>query len=87
MILNKEETKKILERVIKLCQADSVHVALSGGDEQYVRYANNMISTSLAKTTMNLNVSVAFQNKNGSLSPRAQRPKSSSEQRGEACKR
>jgi len=68
MILNKEKTKKILDRVIKLCQADSVHVALSGGDEQYVRYANNMISTSLAKTTMSLNVSVAFENKNGSSS-------------------
>ena len=68
MILNKEKTRNILERVIKLCEADSIHAALSGGDEQFVRYANNMISTSLAKTTMSLDVSVAFKNKNGSSS-------------------
>ena len=66
MILSKEETKKILEKVLKFCNADSSHVSLSGDDEQFVRYANNMVSTNLSKTTMNLNVSVAFENKKGS---------------------
>ena len=63
MILEKEETKKILDRVLKLCEADSVHVGLSGGDEQLVRYANNMVFANLSKSMMSLNVSVAFENK------------------------
>lgn len=68
MILNKEETRKILEQVLKFCKADSAHVSLSGDDEQFIRYANNMISTNLSKTTMNLNVSAAYKNKTGSSS-------------------
>ena len=65
MILSKEETRKILERVLKLCKADSARVGLSGEDEQLVRYANNMVFTNLSKSTMNLGVSVAFENKKG----------------------
>lgn len=68
MILTKEETKKILDKVLKLCKADSAQVALSGGNEQLVRYANNMVSTNLSKSAMNLNISVAFENKKGSSS-------------------
>jgi len=68
MILSKEETKKILERVLKLCKADSARVGLSGEDEQFVRYANNMVFTNLSKSTMNLGVTVAFENKKGSSS-------------------
>lgn len=68
MILSKEETKKILERVLKFCKVDSARVGLSGEDEQLVRYANNMVFTNLSKSTMNLGVSVAFENKKGSSS-------------------
>jgi predicted Zn-dependent protease len=68
MILNKEEAKKILEKVLKFSKADSAQVGLSGGNEQLVRYANNMVFTNLSKLTMNLNVSVAFENKKGSSS-------------------
>ncbi|NIM90768.1 MAG: TldD/PmbA family protein [Candidatus Aminicenantes bacterium] len=68
MILSKEETKKILERVLKLCKADSARVSLSGEEEKLVRYANNMVFTNLSKSTMNLGISVAFENKKGNSS-------------------
>jgi len=68
MILSKEETKKILEGVLKLCKADSAQAGLSGSEEQLVRYANNMVFTNLSKSTMNLGVQVAFENKKGNSS-------------------
>jgi predicted Zn-dependent protease len=68
MILTKEKTNEILTKVLKYCQSDSAHIALSGDDQQYIRYANNMITTNLSQTSMNLNVSVAFGKKNGSSS-------------------
>ncbi|MEL6924728.1 MAG: TldD/PmbA family protein, partial [Bacteroidota bacterium] len=44
-ILNKEEAKKILEKVVGYSTADSCSVSLGGSNEGNIRYARNTVST------------------------------------------
>ncbi|MFY7898977.1 MAG: TldD/PmbA family protein [Chitinophagaceae bacterium] len=67
-ILNKEEAKKLLEKVIKLSKADECEVSLSGNEGGNIRYARNAVSTSGDISTLTLTVNSIFGKKAGTAS-------------------
>ncbi len=64
-ILNKEEAKKLLEKVIKLSKADECEVSLSGNEGGNIRYARNAASTSGDVSTLTLSVNSIYGKKSG----------------------
>lgn len=65
-ILNKEDAKKLLEKVLKYSKADECEVSLSGSEGGNIRYARNAASTSGDISTMTLSVNSIFGKKAGS---------------------
>ncbi len=65
-ILNKEDAKKLLEKVIKFSKADECEVSLNGSEGGNIRYARNAASTSGDISTMTLSVNSIFGKKSGS---------------------
>lgn len=65
-ILNKEEAKKLLEKVLKYSKADECEVILNGSEGGNIRYARNAASTSGDISTMTLSVNSIFGKKSGS---------------------
>ena len=65
-ILNKEDAKKLLEKVIKFSKADECEVILNGSEGGNIRYARNAASTSGDISTMTLSVNSIFGKKAGS---------------------
>jgi predicted Zn-dependent protease len=64
-ILNKEEAKKLLEKVLKYSKADECEVTLNGSEGGNIRYARNAASTSGDISTMTLSVNSIFGKKSG----------------------
>ena len=64
-ILNKEDAKKLLEKVIKLSKADECELSLNGSEGGNIRYARNAASTSGDISTMTLSVNAIFGKKVG----------------------
>ncbi len=64
-ILNKEEAKKLLEKVMKFSKADECEVSLSGNEGGNIRYARNAASTSGDISTLTLSVNSIFGKKSG----------------------
>lgn len=64
-ILNKEEAYRILEKVVKLSEADHCSVNLGGSNQGNIRYARNTVSTSGVESNLSLAVSVAFGKRTG----------------------
>lgn len=64
-ILNKEESKQILEKVIGFSKADSIEASLDGYEGGNIRYARNTVSTSGTESKLDLSVSSSFGNKSG----------------------
>ncbi|MDI9365989.1 MAG: TldD/PmbA family protein [Flavobacterium sp.] len=64
-ILNKEEAKKLLEKVLKYAKADECEVILNGSEGGNIRYARNAASTSGDISTMTLSVNSIFGKKSG----------------------
>jgi predicted Zn-dependent protease len=64
-ILNKEEAKALLSKVLSYSKADECEVNLSGGDGGNIRYARNSVSTSGGVSQSSLVVSSAFGKKLG----------------------
>jgi predicted Zn-dependent protease len=64
-ILNKEEAKKLLEKVLKYSKADECEVILNGSEGGNIRYARNAASTSGDISTMTLSVNSIFGKKSG----------------------
>ena len=68
MIFSKEESAKIIEKVISFSKADSVEVNLSGGTSMNLRFAVNTVSTSGAADTLDINITSNIGKKSGSVS-------------------
>lgn len=64
-ILNKEESKQILEKVIGFSKADSIEASLDGYVGGNIRYARNTVSTSGTESKLDLSVSSSFGKKSG----------------------
>jgi len=64
-ILNKEEARRILEKVVKLSEADHCSVTLGGSNQGNIRYARNSVSTSGMESNISLGVNAAFGKKTG----------------------
>jgi predicted Zn-dependent protease len=67
-ILNKEEAKALLQKVIALSKADECEVALNGSEGGNIRYARNSVSTSGQISALGLAVTSSFGKKSGSAS-------------------
>jgi len=65
-ILSKEETKKILEKVLSFSKADGCSVTLNGQDRGNIRYARNSVSTSGEDSNVTLGVQSYYGKKSGS---------------------
>ena len=59
-MMNEQQARAILEKVVALSQADECTATLSGGSEGNVRFARNDISTSGVIDDVSLGVNVAF---------------------------
>ena len=64
-ILNKEEARKLLQKVISYSKADACEAGLSGSEGGNIRYARNAISTSGDVSTLSLAVTSTFGKKSG----------------------
>jgi len=64
-ILNKEEAKKILEKVVGYSTADSCSVSLGGNNQGNIRYARNTVSTAGMQSNISLGVTAAYGKKTG----------------------
>lgn len=64
-ILNKEEARKLLQKVISYSKADGCEAGLSGSEGGNIRYARNAISTSGDVSTLSLAVTSTFGKKSG----------------------
>ena len=64
-ILNKEEARKLLQKVVGYSKADACEVGLSGSEGGNIRYARNAISTSGDVSTLSLSVTSTFGKKSG----------------------
>ena len=64
-ILNKEEAKKILEKVVGFSTADSCTVNLGGNEQGNIRYARNNVSTAGQESNISLAVTAAYGKKIG----------------------
>ncbi len=64
-MLNKEEAKRICDRVLALSKADECRVSISGSRAGNIRYAQNSGSTAGLNENISMTVSVAFGKRQG----------------------
>lgn len=64
-ILNKEEARQILEKVVGFSKADNIEVNLGGNNGGNIRYARNSVSTSGMESNISLAVSSNYGKKSG----------------------
>ena len=67
-ILNKEEAKAILQKIINLSKAESVVANLGGRNGGNIRYARNTVTTAGVETNTSLSVTSNFGKKSGGAS-------------------
>src|SRR5690554_396286 len=67
-ILTREAAKEIMQKVIKLSQADHCEVNLQGNKGGNIRYARNTVTTSGEEQNTTLSVESAFGKKTGTAS-------------------
>ncbi|RPI14928.1 MAG: TldD/PmbA family protein [Ignavibacteriae bacterium] len=67
MILNQEEAKKILSKVISYSKADSISTSISGSNTYNLRYALNSLSTNGFADGLSLNIVSNVGRKSGSV--------------------
>lgn len=67
-ILNKEEAKAILQKIINLSKADSVEANLGGYQGGNIRYARNTVTTAGVETNTSLSVTSNYGKKSGGAS-------------------
>lgn len=65
VILNKEESRQILEKVLSYSRADECTVNLNGSKAGNIRYARNTVSTSGEETNMSIVVQSSFGRRTG----------------------
>jgi len=64
-ILNEQEAKKLIDKVLSYSKADEVNVTLNGGREGNIRYARNTVSTSGEADNLSLAVTSVFGKRSG----------------------
>ena len=67
-LLNQQEAKRIVDKVMALSRADECRVTLSGSRTGNIRYARNSVSTAGLVENTELTVSVAFGKRQGTAS-------------------
>ncbi len=68
MILNEDEAKKLLQKVIGYSRADSISVLLHGDNSYNIRFALNSVSTNGYADGLSLSVTSAIGKKSGTVS-------------------
>ena len=64
-ILSKEESKKLIDRVLSFSKADEISVSISGDQGGNIRYARNSVSTSGQSANLSLAVTSIFGKRSG----------------------
>ena len=59
-LLTREQTQALIERVVKMSQADSITVTIFGGNSTNVRFAANQMSTAGGVADFNISVESAY---------------------------
>ncbi len=67
-ILNKEEAKKIIDKVLSYAKADETSVSISGGRTGNIRYARNTVNTSGESNEIGLSITSVYGKRSGSSS-------------------
>ena len=67
-MLNEEEVKKIIEKVLSFSKADETSIFITGGRTGNIRYARNTVSTSGEKDNLTLIITSSFGKRTGSAS-------------------
>src|SRR6476661_9702604 len=65
-ILSEDQALSLLEKVVKLSEAEAVFVSLSTGEESLSRFSENQISQNISKTVFSLSITSYFGNKSAS---------------------
>jgi predicted Zn-dependent protease len=60
LMLSRDDAKTLIDRIIRLSQADEVQVTLDDGEEKNIRFADNRITTSGSADDLSVRVSSAF---------------------------
>ncbi len=68
MILSESEAQALIKKAIGLSQADSCTVTLSGNDNRYIRFAQNMATNSGTPTGLDISIESHFGKRSGSAS-------------------
>jgi predicted Zn-dependent protease len=66
--VNEDQARAIIERALKLSQADDVEVSVGNSTEKAARFANNVITQNVSQQGVGVSVSVAFGQKVGHAS-------------------
>ncbi|MFD2935527.1 TldD/PmbA family protein [Spirosoma flavum] len=64
-ILSREESKKLIDRVLSFSKADEISVSLNGDKSGNIRYARNSVSTSGQSANLSLAVTSVFGKRSG----------------------
>lgn len=68
MILNEQNSKDILRKVLSMTKADAAQASLGGSDGANIRFALNQVTTSGTRNNYSLSLSVAYGKRVGSAS-------------------
>jgi len=66
-LLNQEEAKKILSKVIDLSKAEAIEVNIEGSKEGNIRYARNSVSTAGETSNISMSIQSSFGKKSGAV--------------------
>ena len=67
MILNEEEAKNLVEKILSYSKADSANVSVRGSNSTNLRFALNSVSTCGAIDSISANIESNFGKKSGSV--------------------
>ena len=59
-MLSRDQARALIDRIVKLSQADEIQVNLNDGDERNIRFADNRITTAGSTNDLSVRISSAF---------------------------
>ena len=59
-MLSRDQAKALVDRIVKLSQADEIQVNINDGDERNIRFADNRITTAGSTNDLAVRISSAF---------------------------
>ncbi len=66
MILSQDDARALTTKILALSKADSCCVSISGSEERYLRYAQNMATTAGSPSSLDITVESHFGQRSGS---------------------